>query len=168
MSGALNHHRTVNKREEAPNGAEPNGSLTASISKKRKRSAPAADPRIQPFLSFFAEEYEKRFGAPYAINWGKEGKRITELSSAFDVPRLKDLAIRFFELEDPWIREKGGFTVGVFTSQINKLTSTANSNGNANPVQVKDLGDGWVMVGGQKMTRETYERRARDDERASE
>jgi hypothetical protein len=105
-------------------------SQSFSISKKRKRAAPA-DPRIQPFLSWFAEEYEKRFGAPYATNWGKDGKRIKGLSPAFDVPKLKELALQFFESDDSWIREKGGFTVGVFLSQINKLASTTNGNSNS-------------------------------------
>jgi len=99
-------------------------------------------------------------GGPYAVGWGKDSKLIKELPAAFDLPRLKDLAVRFFESPDPWVRQNGGFTVGVFISQINKLTSTgANGNGQAKPTQVTELGNGMVEVDGVQMDRRTYERR---------
>jgi hypothetical protein len=160
MSGALNRHRTVNKRESTESDKLIPDSL--STKPKRKLTRPAPDDRVKPFLSWYAEEYERRIGAPYAVNWGKDGKLIKELPPAFDLPRLKDLAVRFFESPDPWVRQNGGFTVGVFISQINKLTSTGpggNGNGQAKPVQVKDLGNGMVEVDGVQMDRRTYERR---------
>ena len=107
-----------------------------STKEKRKRTRPAPDPRVEPFLTWFAEEYQKRHDAPYAVNWGKDGRLIRELPPAFDLPRLKALALRFFESQDPWVRQNGGFTVGVFISQINKLTSTG-SNSHAKPVRSK-------------------------------
>ena len=131
-----------------------------SHSKKEKHTRPAPDDRVKPFLIWFAEEYEKRMGGPYAVGWGKDSKLIKELPAAFDLPRLKDLAVRFFESPDPWVRQNGGFTVGVFISQINKLTSTgANGNGQAKPTQVTELGNGMVEVDGVQMDRRTYERR---------
>lgn len=154
-SHALNRHRTVNKSKR-PNGPH---SLSIAKQKTNTRARPPADPRVQPFLSWFAEEYEKRFGVPYAPNYGKDGKRIKELPPAFDLPRLKDAAIRFLDSEDPWIREKGGFTVAVFMSQINRLASTANGNGRAKPPEVKELTDGWLEVDGMRISRKDYERR---------
>jgi hypothetical protein len=159
-SHALNRHRTVNKKESAESDKPIPDSL--STKSKKKLTRPAPDDRVKPFLSWYAEEYERRIGAPYAVNWGKDGKLIKELPPAFDLPRLKDLAVRFFESPDPWVRQNGGFTVGVFISQINKLTSTeprGNGNGQAKPVQVKDLGNGMVEVDGRQMDRLTYERR---------
>jgi hypothetical protein len=41
----------------------------------------------------------------------------------------------FFNLKERWIAETGGYTIGVFVSQINKLVSTsaaANRNRSAN------------------------------------
>jgi hypothetical protein len=117
-------------------------------------------PARDTFRTGLAEEYEKRIGGPYAPHWGKDGKLIKELPPAFDLSRLKDLAVRFFESPDPWVRQNGGFTVGVFISQINKLTSTGTGgNGHAKPTEVKDLGDGWLEVDGMKISQKDYDRR---------
>ena len=159
-SHALNRHRTVNKIESTESDKLIPDSLSTKEKGKRTRQAP--DDRVKPFLTWFAGEYERRIGAPYAVKWAKEGKLIKELPPAFDLPRLKDLAARFFESPDPWVRQNGGFTVGVFISQINKLTSTGpggNGNGQAKPVQVKDLGNGMLEVDGVQMDRRIYERR---------
>jgi hypothetical protein len=149
-----------NKKESTESDKPIPDSLTPKS--KRKLTRPDPDDRVKPFLTWFAGEYERRIGAPYAVKWAKEGKLIKELPPAFDLPRLKDLAVRFFESPDPWVRQNGGFTVGVFISQINKLTSTGpggNGNGEAKPVQVKDLGNGMLEVDGVQMDRRIYERR---------
>jgi hypothetical protein len=125
---------------------------------KKKQTRAAGDDRVRPFLVWFAEEYEKRHSAPYAIRWGKDGKLVKELPSAFDLARLKDLAVQFLESSDPWVRQNGGFTVGVFISQINKLASTS-GNGHTKPPEVKDLGDGWLEVDGMKISRKDFDRR---------
>ncbi len=158
MSGALIRHRTVNKKESTESDKLIPDSL--STKSKRKLTRPAPDDRVKPFLTWFAEEYERRIGGPYAPKWGKDGKLIKELPPAFDLPRLKDLAVRFFESPDPWVRQNGGFTVGVFISQINKISSTGpGSNGHTKPTEVKDLDNGMVEVDGRSMDRRTYERR---------
>jgi len=157
-TGALIRHRSVNKRESTESDKPIPDSL--STKEKRKRTRPAPDNRVEPFLTWFAEEYQKRHDAPYAVNWGKDGRLIKGLPPAFDLLRLKDLAVRFFESQDPWIRQNGGFTVGVFISQINKLTSTgSNGNGHPKPAQVKHLGNGMVQVDDRLMDEHTYERR---------
>jgi len=40
------------------------------------------------------------------------------------LPHLKELMGRFFENADSWVKEKAGFTVGVFHSKLNSLAST--------------------------------------------
>ena len=159
-SHALNRHRTVNKRERASNDAEPNGSRSSFHSEKRKQSAAPADPRVKTFLEWFAKEFEKRFGSPYAIAWAKDGKHVKELPQKLET--LKELAIQFFESDDPWIRDEGGFTVSVFISQINKLASrSSHTNGAtiAPKIQKTDeAADCYLLEDGTRINRGTYRR----------
>jgi len=149
------------KKENTSTDAAPNGSQSSSISKKRKQSAPA-DPRVKPFLIWYAEEYEKRLGEPYAVKWEKDGKLIKALPSAFDIPKLQDLADRFLNSQDPWVMEHGGFTIGVFVGQINRLASTANGNGQDGPpkiARVDETTNSYILQDGRQMDKPTYERR---------
>jgi len=96
------------------------------IKKGRKTPLPEnSNPRVKEFLSWWDEEYRKRFDEPYVFNGGKEGKLIKERLHQFDLPKLKDLVLHFFQSNDPWVQEHGGYTIGIFASQINKLVSTS-------------------------------------------
>jgi hypothetical protein len=132
---------------------------TPPVHPKELKLTRPADPRVRPFLDWYASEFETRIGEPYLVSWTKESNLIRSLPAAFDLDRLKGLAIRFFETQDPWVREKGGFTVGVFKSQINKLASTDNGKTEGQPV-FKDLGNGWLeSQDGMRISRKDYERR---------
>jgi hypothetical protein len=98
-------------------------------------TADDSDPRVKEFLAWWADEYHKRVGSPYSIRWGKEGKLAQDLVQTFDLPKVKDLALRFLDSKDSWVQEHGGYTLGVFASQINRLVST----GKANQPQRKDM-----------------------------
>jgi hypothetical protein len=105
-SHALNRHRTV------------------SIVKV-KPSPKISDPRIQEFFAWWASEYEPRFGSKYSFSGSKERALVKRALETHDLPFLKKLALRFFDSKERWIAETGGYTIGVFVSQINKLVSTA-------------------------------------------
>ncbi len=83
------------------------------------------DSRVKEFFSYWENKYRERFCEPYVFNGGKDGKLIKERLRQFDLPKLKSLVLRFFGSKDLWVRERGGYTIGVFASQINKLNSTA-------------------------------------------
>ena len=70
------------------------------------------------------EEYRKRFDEPYVFNGGKDGSLIKNLLDDYDLPKLQDLATRFLDSTDQWVQQTGGYTIGIFASQINKLVST--------------------------------------------
>lgn len=94
----------------------------------RERKTPSlknSDPRIKEFFTWWDIEYQRRIGEPYVISGGKEGSLIKNLLRTFDLPKLKKYALRFLDSKDSWVRERGGYTIGVFASQFNKLTSTA-------------------------------------------
>jgi hypothetical protein len=83
------------------------------------------DSRIKPFFEFWKTEFSKRFGEEYTFTGGKEGKLISSLPAGYDLEKLQRLATQFFESSDPWIDQHGGYTIGLFVSQIAKLVSTS-------------------------------------------
>ena len=90
----------------------------------------AVDGRVKEFIDWWHQEYRKRFSNPYHFNGGKEGRLIKDLLRDYDLPRLRDIAGLFLDSTDPWVQQTGGFTIGVFCSQINKIISTAKANPN--------------------------------------
>jgi hypothetical protein len=80
---------------------------------------------VKEFFAYWNDEYHKRFGEPYVFNGGKEGKLIKDYLRQFDLPKLKTLALRFLDSKDSWVQDHGGYTIGVFASQINKIISTS-------------------------------------------
>ena len=105
MSGALNRHRTVSKR--------------------RSNAAPPIPPNpgVKDFKDFWAVEYRKRFGEDYLFDHGKDGKHIHVMLDTLNLSVLKLKAEQFFDCDDEWTQTKGGFTIGVFRTQINRLNS---------------------------------------------
>ncbi len=99
--------------------------LTKPRESAHKAHAPAPDSRIKDFFKFWDGEYQTRFAAPYMFAGGKEGQLVKTLLGSHELSALESLAIRFLDSTDVWIREKGGYTIGVFASQINKLVSTS-------------------------------------------
>jgi len=87
---------------------------------KGKPSRPKADSRVKELIDWFAAEYTKRFEQPYHVRGGKDGQLVKDLLRTFDLPELKNRALRLWESEDPFIsRTDRG--IGILASQINKL-----------------------------------------------
>jgi len=105
---ALNRHISVIKRERVTGKPSPSSS----------------DPRGKEFFAWWDGEYRTRFSAPYVFSGAKEGALVKRLLKKYDLLKLQDIASRFFASNDPWVQNNGGFTIGVFASQINKIIST--------------------------------------------
>lgn len=100
------------------------GSQQSRPSKIRsKANGEKRDHGIREFFDFWKREHEPRFG-PYVFHGGKEGAVIKDLLAVHDISHLKTLALKFLQSDDPWLAQHGGYTIGVFASQINKLNST--------------------------------------------
>jgi len=117
---------------EMPKVVSPETPTEDKARKARVRGKPPrsknSDPRVKEFMDWWHQEYRKRFSSPYRFNGGKEGTLIKVLLQDYDLPRLQELARLFFDSTDPWVQQTGGYTIGVFASQINKIVSTARSN----------------------------------------
>jgi hypothetical protein len=108
MSGALNHHRTINKRE----------------ARKERAASSNSDSRITNLLAFWAAQFRDRFGAGY-VRSAKDAALLKRLLGAgHSEGNILALMRRFLDSKDDWISTKGGYTIGVFYSQFNKLNST--------------------------------------------
>src|SRR5207244_7181962 len=71
-------------------------------------------------IDLSAPEYTKRFKQPYHVRGGKHGQLVKDLLRTFDLPELKNRALRLWESEDPFIsRTDRG--IGILASQINNL-----------------------------------------------
>src|SRR5215813_9116496 len=96
-----------------------------SVRIKRSRSVPKdTDSRITELRDTWAALYLARDGATKYHFSGKDFKLFQSALKTFSLPHLKELMGRFFENADSWVKEKAGFTVGVFHSKLNSLAST--------------------------------------------
>ena len=74
----------------------------------------------KPLLDYFVLKYKEKTTKDYVMNWAKDQKILKDLLKILSEVELKARINQFFEGKDEW-REKAGYTVGVFRSQINKL-----------------------------------------------
>lgn len=107
------------EKQDKGNGELNNGVVTV---KKPLRSGDKEPPSpdVRTFIDFYHHEFENHFGKPPLIEGGKDGAIIKGLLKLIPIEELKELLLRMFEHEDPFI-QKSGYTIGVFKSQINKL-----------------------------------------------
>ena len=114
---------------------------------KKVKKKKETNPDIRRYIDWFYREFYNRFGSNYFVT-GKDMAIIQRLLGTFKYDDLIGLTIKFFESKDSFI-QKAGYTVGVFSSQINKLTST---NGNGNVLSDKGMmtlqaGKTWIDEG---------------------
>ena len=79
-------------------------------------------PITQNVIFFFNALFEKNTGKRYALDFRKDCSIISRLLKIHPENELKDLMVLFFKSEDEFIK-RAGYTIGVFSSVINKLAS---------------------------------------------
>lgn len=115
-----------------PSSSSSSSSSSLKEKKPRKPSADTPKKGVSPHTDFIAyafESFQSKFGEKMLIDGGKDGKIVKDLLSAYGLDRLKNLWNVFMQSDDPYI-EQAGRSIGVFKSQINKLLSGGNGNGN--------------------------------------
>lgn len=88
---------------------------------KKTPPSPVGDSTI--FMTFVFETFKEKFGLPLKIQGGKDGSLVKTLLGTYDLQTLKKLWMQFLDSTDAFIL-KAGKSIGVFSSQINKLISS--------------------------------------------
>jgi Helix-turn-helix domain len=151
MSGALNRHRTVNKKE----ATESDKLIPDSLTPKSKRKLTRPDPAVLAAFDRFYQAYPRHAAKQEALkSWLKlspGAELIPVIMAAVEryAAEVRDTEPRFIKHPGPWLNSRRWEDEPV----------NGNGNGHAKPVQVKDLGNGMVEVDGVQMDRRTYERR---------
>jgi hypothetical protein len=106
------------KRPSKENQRNKNVARTARVRNRK------SDSRVNGLLNFWQERYQERTGAPYVVDYAKDGALLKALLASFSEADIQAVMRRFLDSNDDWIRTTGGYTIGVFRSQFNKLIST--------------------------------------------
>lgn len=91
-------------------------------SRKARRPQPATQPNpgVRAVIDYYHDLFVQQFGEKPVIQGGKDGATVKRLVAAYGVDKLKTLLDAFFESRDPFVVQSG-YTLGVFSSQVNKL-----------------------------------------------
>jgi hypothetical protein len=111
--------RTLKRTFSGPQVDPPN----TLIKNEQCMSAKKADPDVKTFILEWEEIWTQKFGEPYTISWGKEGKLVKEILKTHSLQDLRELRDEFFRSQDQFIKA-GGYSIGVFKTQLNRLVVT--------------------------------------------
>jgi len=119
-------------KSATPISKSANESISKSATHKRKernnyiepisKSANTPNPNVKLFIDYWHTLFQQKFSQNYVWNGAKEGALIKTLLKNIPLEDLKSKAILFFTCNDEFIK-KSGYTIGVFYSQINKLST---------------------------------------------
>ncbi len=90
-----------------------------------KKPPPSTSGDSTKFIDFAFQTFKKQFGLPLKIQGAKDGKLIKDLLGTYKLETLQELWMRFLDSTDEFIL-KAGKSIGIFSSQINKLISGVN------------------------------------------
>ena len=96
------------------------GETLSATSKKKP------NPDVKKTIDYFRAAYQKRHGVEYLVSWGKDGAVMTRLLEIHSVAEVNNFIERFMTDGDEFV-EKAGRTIGIFSTQINKLAGKKGS-----------------------------------------
>lgn len=86
-------------------------------------SSPILTPTsIKECVLFFKQEFDKKTGGNYFINWPKDMKLMKNIFQSYGGEETKSLIEKFFDLDDEFIN-KTTRDIGIFVNQINAIFS---------------------------------------------
>ena len=115
-------NKTVNETPSKINSIKGNGrAKESSLKKKDIKKTYRVNPDIKKFIDTFFEAFKTIFGKSYKVI-DKDAKIVQGLLRTYEYDGLVELMGQFFESGDEFVI-KAGYTIPVFSSQINKLIS---------------------------------------------
>ncbi len=124
------------RSEAGKNGAkkrwqkwQPSLSSSLNLNKSRMNHKNDSSPRakqkpgsnFREFSDYFCTAFMTKFGEKYIFQQAKDAGSIKRMLVVCELQQLEDLADKFFASPDPFIRQSG-YTLGVFESQLKKLS----------------------------------------------
>lgn len=114
--------------EETSNGTPMERPKDAVEEKKNRRieeNTLQKNSEIKLFIDHWFSLFQTKFSKKYLVT-SKDTKITQSLLKSIPLSELQNLSITFFESNDDFIK-KSGYTIGVFSTQINKLQSIPKS-----------------------------------------
>lgn len=88
----------------------------------RTREQKKVNADVKKFIEWWCETFKTNFRTKYHVTGNKEGMIIKRLLATDSYQGLIKLAEAFFDSQDSFIKD-AGYTISIFSSQINKLKS---------------------------------------------
>jgi len=125
----LRKQRWNEKQKRKDSGTEKEHQSDAQEDKKNRRieeNTSLKNPEIKLFIDYWFSLFQTKFGKKYVVIKGKDGNTIKNLLQTIPLTELQELADSFFLSKDEFIM-KSGYTIGIFQTQINKLSTLKKS-----------------------------------------
>jgi hypothetical protein len=87
---------------------------------------------VRDVLALYERLFTERVKAPPVWQRGKDAKLVSELIHQYGQAEVATLLRRFFDSQDPWIRQTG-FGLGAFKASVNKLLAQESQDVKAKP-----------------------------------
>lgn len=121
-------------RKQRWNEKQQRNALVTPIERKKEHQNDAQEEKkkeeknkyIAEFFKLWDDKFQQKFSQKYVFAGAKETMLLKKLLQAFPSQELKQKMDIFFSCNDEFIK-KSGYTIGVFFSQINKLSTLKKS-----------------------------------------
>ena len=103
-----------------------NADRDQKVTAKRDQVVTPPSSSTTSFLRYYSEQFEQAFKEKPNVNYAKDGAISKKLLAQYGEEKLQGLLLEFFSSQDDFIL-KTGYTIGVFSSVLNKLLTSKRS-----------------------------------------
>lgn len=96
---------------------------------------------VHQLISEYDRLFRLKFGFPAPIVRGKDHKLAKQLLERYELRQLVDWLVRFFEIDDAFVRQSG-YTFGVFVACLGKIITSKPNRRNDGLQGLRDFIDG--------------------------